>query len=95
MATSARLNRQKISTTIAPDTLAFLEGLVSSGEAATLAEAVDLAVERLRSIENRERLDRDTAAYFDQMSEEEMAEDNRLGTALAASARGLNVDREP
>ena len=95
MATSARLNRQKISTTIAPDTLAFLEGLVSSGEAATLAEAVDLAVERLRSIENRERLDRDTAAYFDQMSEEEMAEDNRLGAALAPSARGLNVDREP
>ena len=95
MASSARLNRQKISTTIAPSTLTFLEELVKSGEAATLAEAVDLAVERLRSIENRERLERDTAAYFDQMSEDEVAEDNRLGAALAASARGLNVDREP
>lgn len=95
MASSARVNRQKISTTIAPDTFAYLEQLVDSKQAATLAEAVDLAVERLRSIENRERLERDTADYFDQMSEEELAEDRRLGAALAASARGLDVDREP
>jgi hypothetical protein len=95
MATLPRLNRQKISTTIAPDTLTYLEEIVDSGEAATLAEAIDIAVRRLRAAENRERLERDTAAYFDQMTEEERAEERRLESALSASARGLDVDREP
>jgi hypothetical protein len=95
MATSARLNRQKISTTIAPETLAYLEQIVDSGEAATLAGAIDVAVERLRAAENRDRLERDTAAYFDQMSDEELSEERRLASALAASARRLDVDREP
>lgn len=95
MATPARLNRQKISTTIAPETLAYLEQLVDSGRAANLAEAIDLAITRLRAVENRKRLERDTAAYFDQMSEAEFSEDQRLASALASSARGLDVDREP
>ncbi len=95
MATTARFHRQKISTTIAPETLAYLERLLDSGEAATLAEAIDKAVERLRVIENRERLERDTAAYFDGMTEEELAEENRLASALVASARNFDVDREP
>jgi hypothetical protein len=94
MATTARLHRQKISTTIAPKTLAYLEQLLDSGDAATLAEAIDKTVERLRSVENRERLARDTAAYFDGMTEEELAEENRLASALVASARTFDVDRE-
>ena len=95
MATFPRLNRQKISTTIAPQTLAYLEQIVESGEAATLAEAIDAAVERLRAMENRERLERDTAAYFDHMSPEESAEEERLAVALSQAARGVNFDREP
>jgi Arc/MetJ-type ribon-helix-helix transcriptional regulator len=95
MATPARLNRQKISTTIAPETLAYLERLINAGRAATLAEAIDVAVQRLRAAENRQRLERDTATYFDQMSEEELAEEQRLGSALATSSRGLDFDREP
>ena len=95
MATSPRLNRQKISTTIAPATLTYLERIVDSGEATTLAEAIDIAVERLRAVESRERLERDTAAYFEQMTEEEVAEERRLESDLSASARGLDVDREP
>jgi len=94
MATTAHLHRQKISTTIAPKTLAYLEQLLDSGEAATLAEAIDKTVERLRSVENRERLARDTAAYFDGMTEEELAEENRLASALVASARTFDADRE-
>jgi hypothetical protein len=94
MATSARLHRQKISTTIAPDTLDYLEKMVESGEAETLAKAIDIAVTRLRAAENRERLERDTAAYFDQMSDEESAEETRLAAALSQSARGIDVDRE-
>jgi hypothetical protein len=95
MATTARFHRQKISTTIAPETLAYLERLLDSGEAATLAEAIDKAIERVRVIENRERLEHDTAAYFDGMTEEEEAEENRLASALVASARNFDVDREP
>jgi len=95
MATPSRLNRQKISTTIAPETLAYLERLISARKAATLAEAIDVAVQRLRAAENRQRLERDTAIYFDQMSDEELAEERRLGSALATSSRGLDFDREP
>lgn len=94
MATSARINRQKISTTIGPETLSYLQEIVESGEAATLAEAIDIAVQRLRTAENRERLERDTAAYFDHMSPEESAEEVRLAVALSQTARGIDFDRE-
>ena len=94
MATASRIHRQKISTTIAPETLSYLERLMDSGEADTLAKAIDKAIERLRVVENRERLAHDTAAYFDGMSEEELAEENRLASALTASARNLDFDRE-
>jgi hypothetical protein len=95
MATPARLNRQKISTTVSAETLAFLERLVKAREAGTLAEAIDLVVERLRAAETRERLERDTAAYFDQMTQEELAEENQLAGALSRGARGVDFDHEP
>ncbi len=93
MATSARLNRQKISTTIAPHTLAYLEQLVDSDEASTLAEAIDVAINRLLVFENRERLENDTAAYFANLTEEEAAEERALEKALSQSAAGIDVDR--
>lgn len=95
MATPARLNRQKISTTVAPETLAYLERLVRNREAGTLADAVDLVVERLLAVENRERLERDTAAYFDEMPEQEAAEDRQLAALLAGGGRKVDFDREP
>jgi hypothetical protein len=93
MAPAPKLNRQKISTTIAPDTLAYLQAIISSGEAATLADAIDIAVRRLLVIENRERLERDTAAYFENLTEEEDAEERALENALSQSAKGIDVDR--
>jgi hypothetical protein len=95
MATVARLSRQKISTTIATATRAYLQRLIESGEAQNLAEAIDLAIERLSLFENRERLERDTAAYFDKMSPEQSAEEERLAAALSHAARGIDFDREP
>jgi hypothetical protein len=92
MATSARLNRQKISTTISPVTLAYLEKLIDDGKARTLADAIDLAIEQLLVYENRERLANDTAAYFDNMTEEEAAEEQKLEAALSQSASGINFD---
>jgi len=95
MAAPARLTRQKISTTISPHTLFYLQRLIETGEVQTLADAVDLVIERLLVFENRERLDRDTAAYFTNLSPEAEEEESRLGSALAKSAAGVNVDREP
>jgi len=95
MSTSARLTRQKISTTISPTALSYLERLIDKGEVRNLAEAIDLAINRLLSFENRERLERDTAAYFDNMSPEQSAEEERLAAALSQSARGVDFDREP
>ena len=91
---ATRLTRQKISTTIAPETFAYLEKLISKKEAHTLAEAIDVLVERLRAAENRERLAFDTAAYFDRLSPEASNEESTLAAALTASARGVDFDRE-
>jgi Arc/MetJ-type ribon-helix-helix transcriptional regulator len=97
MATKApiRPTRPKISTTVSPETLDYLEGLVAKGEAHNISDAIDLMVERLRSAENRERLEQDTAAYFDRLSPEAVAEETELGTALSRGARGIDFDREP
>ncbi len=92
MATSARLTRHKISTTVSSSTLAYLEQLIRDGQARTLADAIDLAVERLLVYENRERLANDTAAYFENMTEEEAAEEQKLEAALSQSAAGINFD---
>ncbi len=92
--TTPRLTRQKISTTISSATLAYLEELIRDGHARTLAEAIDLAVERLMVFENRERLANDTAAYFDNMTEEDAAVEQKLEAALCQSAAGINFDDE-
>jgi Arc/MetJ-type ribon-helix-helix transcriptional regulator len=95
MATSPRITRQKISTTVSPETLAHLEKLIKEGEARNLAEAIDLSIQKLLVFENRERLARDTAAYFDNMTLEELEEENQMAAALAGSAKGIDFDREP
>jgi hypothetical protein len=95
MSVVVKQNRQKISTTVAPDTLAYLEELVAKGEAHTLAEAIDLVTQRLRAADNRERLERDTAAYFEQLSPQALQEESELAAALAASARHIDIDSEP
>lgn len=95
MATSPRITRQKISTTISSESLAHLEKLIKDGQARNLAEAIDLSIQRLLVYENRERLARDTATYFDNMTPEEIEEENQLAAALAASVKGIDFDHEP
>jgi len=95
MRRTAKSNRRKISTTVSPKTLSYLRTIINEGEANTLAEAIDALVERARAAENRARLERDTAAYFEGLSPEALEEESTLGAALAHSARGLDVDREP
>ena len=93
MASPARLNRQKISTTISASALSYLEESIQGGQTRTLAEAIDLAIERLLVYENRERLANDTAAYFASLTDEEAAEEQRLEAALSNSAGGIDFDR--
>jgi len=95
MKAAARLARQKISTTISPKTFGYLERLIKSRQANTLADAIDLVVEQLLIYENRQRLAEATAAYFANLPDEGADEEHRLGSALAQSARGLDVDRDP
>ena len=92
MVSPVRLTREKISTTISSATLAHLEQLIGKGEARTLADAIDSVVQKLLVYENRERLANDTAAYFENMTEEQAAEERELETALSQSATGINFD---
>jgi hypothetical protein len=92
MSTWARLARQKISTTVSPATLAYLERLIDSGEVRNLAEAIDFAIDRLLVFENRERLENDTAAYFANLTEKEASEERFLEAALFQSAAEIDVD---
>jgi len=89
---AARNNRQKISTTIAPENGAFLRSLIRRGKASTMAEAVDRAVSVARRAEARARLEAATEAYFASLSPEEQEEDRLLGEALAYEAGKVNFD---
>ena len=93
MVSTARLSRQKISTTISPDSLAYLGSLIEKGKARTLADAIDLAIEQLLEYENRERLATDTAAYFANMTDQEAAEERRLESLLSQSNVGIDFER--
>lgn len=93
MSTAARVGRQKISTTISPRTYDYLDSLLRTGESRTLAEAVDLAIEKLLVYENRERLANDTAAYFENMSDAEHAEERRLEALLSQTSEAIDFDK--
>jgi hypothetical protein len=79
--------RHKVSTTVAPESIAYLRSLIQRGKARNLAQAVDLAVSRARRAESRARLEADTAAYFEGLSPKALKEEGRLQTALG---RGLD-----
>ncbi len=88
----ATKNRQKISTTIAPETNAFLKSLIRRGKADSLAEAVDHAVAIARRQDSRQRLEAATAAYFDSLSGAALMDENALGNALADESTKVNFD---
>lgn len=85
-------SRQKLSTTVSLETQGYLESLVKSGRAATIAEAVDLVVRRAQRAERRARLERDTAAYFANLPAGALREEARIETALTQSADEVCFD---
>src|SRR5207302_8830780 len=82
--------RAKLSTTVSARTLEFLESKVESGQAASLAEAVDAAIQKVRQLENRQRLALATARYFDQLETHAASEEN----ALAQRSEERRVGKE-
>lgn len=85
-------HRQKISTTISSESYKYLRHLVRSRQAQTLAQAVDLAVARVRRADNRRRLERDTAAYFDRLPAKAAREESRLAAALGELVDEVDFD---
>ena len=85
--------RRKISTTVATETLAYLERLVKSGGALNLAEAIDRTVRRAKRADSVERLSRDTAAYFQALNESSVTEESGLEAAVGTLADEVDFER--
>jgi hypothetical protein len=90
----SRTVRAKLSTTVAWETYEFLKEMVSSGQVASIAEAVDAVIATVRRAENRKALAAATAHYFDQLSPEAAAQENALGREMASAGSGIDFDRE-
>ena len=86
-------HRQKISTTIASGSYAYLQSLIATGKARNLAEALDLALAQLRRAERRARLEQATTAYFESLPAKAAREESSLATALDECAGESNVNR--
>ena len=84
MRTASR--RLKISTTISRETHGYLKRLVKTRQAANLAEALDHIVRRARRADARERLEQDTAAYFQALGETVASAESQLESAAASMA---------
>lgn len=82
--------RKKVSTTISPESYAFLRALIRSRKAENLAQAIDYALDEMRRAENRARLEAATAAQYDDASQEAIDEENQIAADL--TMLGAEVD---
>jgi Arc/MetJ-type ribon-helix-helix transcriptional regulator len=80
---------------VAAENYEFLNALVATGRAGSLAEAIDEAVEQFRRSENRRRLAKATAEYFDRLTPDELSEEQSLAESMSKAATGIDFDREP
>jgi hypothetical protein len=87
------LARKKLSTTVDPDSYAYLHKLVKSGKAESVGQAVDKAVEMARRLDDRATLERQTAAYFKGLSPRVAVAEADLEDALSAASEGLDFDQ--
>lgn len=94
MGGAPKMTRAKLSTTVASETYEFLEEMVERGEAATLAEALDETISRVRRLENRKRLADATTRYFEQMSSPGRTKENALAEDMMSAAETVDFDKE-
>lgn len=90
----ARNTRRKISTTVSPETEAFLKSLINQGKAATLAEAVDRSVSIARRAESRARREAATTAYYASLSGADLKAERKLERAVGHAASQVDFDGE-
>jgi hypothetical protein len=90
----SKRERTKLSTTVAPETHEFLAQMVARGEAATVAEALDIVIDKCRRLENRRRLAEATARYFAEADPHATAEERELEHDLASVAGRIDFDTE-
>ncbi|MGH9746908.1 MAG: hypothetical protein ACRD59_12470 [Candidatus Acidiferrales bacterium] len=84
--------RKKISTTISPESYAFLRALIRSRKAENLAQALDYVLDEIRRADNRARLEAATATYYENASQEAIREENELAEASSKAAGEINLD---
>lgn len=89
-----KISRAKLSTTVAAETYEFLEQMVKRGQAATLAEALDIAITRVRRLENRRQLAEATARYFEFLDSDATREENVLAHDMMSAAKNIDFDQE-
>lgn len=94
MGAGPKMARAKLSTTVALETYEFLQQLVERGEAATLAEALDASISKVRQLENRKRLADATTRYFEQSGSHHLAEESALAKDMMSAAKGIDFDEE-
>lgn len=94
MSAAPKMARAKLSTTVASETYEFLEQMVERGEAATLAEALDASINKVRKMENRRRLADATARYFEQLDSHNMEKENALAKDMMSAASTIDFDKE-
>ena len=94
MGGSPKMAREKLSTTVSPETYEFLRNMVSEGEVASLAEALDAVVARIRRLENRKRLAAATATYFEQLEPKAAREEQELSEGMGSAGSRIDFDKE-
>lgn len=94
MGASPKMAREKLSTTVSAETHDFLQQMVERGEAATLAEALDAVVARIRRLENRRRLALATTQYFEELAPQPASEEQALEQELSSAAGRVDYDQE-
>jgi Mg/Co/Ni transporter MgtE len=93
-ANATKMARAKVSTTVAPDNYAFLQRMVTSGEASSVADALDQSIQALRQLVNRARLAAATARYFESLDTEAAAEEQAIAHDLGFAAKDIDFDKE-
>ncbi len=91
-AASQKMNWRKLSTTVSAETYDFLQQMVKQGRAATVGEALDQIVRKIRRVENRARLAAATTEYFEQLSPQSAAEERFLSRDKSWSAETVDPD---
>jgi len=94
MSAAPKMARAKLSTTVASETYEFLERMVERGQAATLAEALDASIRRVRQLENRRRLADATTRYFEHSGSQILAEEDALAKDMMSAANDIDFEQE-